>query len=83
MSFLGKTIRLKGKSMKGKNRVREHGDEWNVNAETDRVLFAKDKSGPWLYVVPAGKDHDHKAGRWIHATNDLDFVLFIQVDNKP
>lgn len=78
MSFLGKTIRLKGKSMKGKNRVREHSDEWFVQAETDKVLFAKDKPGPWLYIVPLGKDHDHKSGRWIHGDKDLDFDLFIQ-----
>lgn len=42
MSLLGKQIKLKGISQKGKNRVREHGSDWIVFAETDRVLFQLD-----------------------------------------
>ena len=77
MSLLGKTIRLKGKTMKGKNRVREHGDLWNVLAETDHVLFAPSSKGPWLFVAPVGKNQDDKASRWIHGLTDLDFEIFI------
>ena len=79
--FLGKNIRLKGKSQKGKNRVREQGELWSVFAETDRVLFSAGKVGPWLFIAPAGKNQDDKSSRWIHATNDLDFDVIIQVDN--
>lgn len=83
MTFLGKNIRLKGKTQKGKNRVREHGEFWFVFAETDHVLFAKDKAGPWLFISPMGKDQNHKSSRWIHGNSDSDFELFIQVDIIP
>jgi len=83
MTFLGKNIRLKGKTQKGKNRIREHGEFWFVFAETDHVLFAKDKAGPWLFVAPAEKNQNDKSSRWIHSTNDLDFDVFIQVDIIP
>ena len=78
MSILGKTIRLKGKTQKGKNRVREHGEMWTVLAVTDHVLFSSDRTGPWLFVAPEGKTQDDKASRWIHRLDDLDFILFIQ-----
>ncbi len=75
MSLLGKKIRLKGLSMKGKNRIREHGDDWIVLAETHTVLFAPTKLGPWLFAAPIGKDQNHKSSRWLHATEDLDFEV--------
>jgi len=77
MTILGKTIQLKGTSQKGKNRVREHGDRWTVLAETDRVLFAPNSQGPWLFIVPRGRDQDDKAGRWIKTTGDADFVVVV------
>lgn len=76
MSLLGKTIRLKGKSMKGKNRIREHGDEWIVLAETDRVIFSQ-LTGGWLFITPLGKTQDDKASRWISAVTDFDFEVVI------
>lgn len=78
MTFLGKNIRLKGKTQKGKNRVREHGEFWSVFAETDHVLFRQDMVGPWIFISPQGKDQTHKASRWIHATTDIDFEVFLQ-----
>lgn len=75
MSLLGKTIRLKGKTQKGKNRVSELGDLWSVMAETDAVLFAPSSKGPWMHIVPFGRSHDDKASRWIHGLNDLDFEI--------
>ena len=80
MSFLGKKIRLKGKSQKGKNRVRENGETWMVFAETDKVLF-NPQPGLWLFVSPEGKDQDNKASRWIHGVSDIDFEVVVQVDN--
>jgi len=78
MTFLGKTIRLKGKTQKGKNRVREHGEMWSVLAVTDHVLFSNDSAGPWLFITPEGKTQNDKASRWIHGLQDVDFDLFIQ-----
>jgi hypothetical protein len=75
MTLLGKNIKLTGKSQKGKNRVREHGNDWNVLAETDVVLFSPGKKGPWLFITPVGQGHDSKAARWIHAISDQNFLV--------
>lgn len=75
MALLGKTIQLKGISQKGKNRVREHGDRWTVLAETDRVLFAANIPGPWLFIAPLGMGQDDKASRWVRAHGDTDFTV--------
>lgn len=75
MSLLGKTIQLKGLSQKGKNRIRENSNQWTVLAETDRVLFAPNGVGPWLFIAPVGKDQNHKSSRWIKVAGDLDFLI--------
>lgn len=75
MALLGKEIILKGISQKGKNRVREHGDRWTVTAETDRVLFAPEKKGPWVFITPVGKVWDDKASRWVRVDDDADFSV--------
>lgn len=75
MAFLGKEIQLKGLSQKGKNRVRDHGERWTVLAETDRVLFAPDKAGPWIFVAPVGKGQNDKASRWVRVYGDADFSI--------
>lgn len=80
MPFLGKQIHLAGISLKGKNRVREHGERWTVHAETDRVLFAPNRPGPWLFIVPIGRNTNDKAGRWILASGDTDFKV-VTVDD--
>lgn len=69
-----KTLKLTGKTMKGKNRVREHGQLWVVHAETQIVLF-NPEPGPWLFVAPVGKDFQDKSSRWIHAVDDKDFIV--------
>lgn len=73
--FLGKTIRIHGISQKGKNRVRENGDEWVVLAETDHVLFAPNQPGPWLFIAPQGQDQHGSGTRWVRAVGDQDFSI--------
>lgn len=75
MALLGKIVKLSGISQKGKNRIRENSDSWVVLAETDRVLFAPNQSGPWLFISPVGKDQTDKAARWIKASGDTDFQI--------
>ena len=75
MSLLGKRIQMQGLSQKGKNRVRELGSIWHVLAETDTILFAPGKNGPWLFIAPPGKDMNDKSSRWVHATSDPDFSI--------
>lgn len=77
MALLGKTIQLKGISQKGKNRVRDHGERWTVLAETDRVLFAPNNPGPWLFIAPHGQGQNDKASRWIRANGDSDFTMVV------
>lgn len=75
MSHVGKRIKLKGTSQKGKNRVRDWGETWVVLAETNTILFAPSMPGPWLYISPVGCGHLHKAARWIKLTDDADFTI--------
>ncbi len=75
MSLLGKKVKLTGISQKGKNRVRESGETWIVFAETDTILFSPGVKGPWLFLSPEGCDQNHKAGRWVKATADQDFIV--------
>lgn len=75
MSLLGKEIQLKGLSQKGKNRIKENNTIWVVLAETDSVLFAPGKPGPWLFISPIGKDQNDKASRWIKSSDDPDFEI--------
>lgn len=73
MSLIGKIITLKGKSGKGKNRVRELGDEWEIVEISDGVLFS-DVPGPWYKVSPSSRSDDDK-DRWIHSKNDEHFIV--------
>lgn len=73
MSLLGKNVQLTGLTQKGKNRVRENGSVWHVLAETDTILFAPAKKGPWLFVAPPGHTMHDRASRWVHLREDPDF----------
>ena len=59
-------IELIGKTVKGKNRIREHGKFAKITQESKRVFFTY-KEGPWFYIKP----HE----RWVHANDDPDFTI--------
>ena len=65
---------LKGKTQKGKNRVRELGEAWRVLETTDSVVFSP-QSGPWAMIVPINGDQDK--ARWVHLSNDADFEVTV------
>ena len=65
------TMRLTGKTQKGKNRIREHGNDWVLIRVSNMVLFDK-KPGQWFLVAPC---NNGSASRWIHSTNDKDFGI--------
>ena len=67
-------LTLVGISKKGKQRVKERGDQWRIVSARDTVLFS-DKRGLWFLIVPAGKPDDDASSRWIHSTNDNDFLV--------
>jgi hypothetical protein len=69
-------VSLKGKTQKGKNRVRELGAQWQVEREADSVLF-NDDPGPWLLIVPL-VDPTGTKFRWLKKFHDQDFdITFI------
>ena len=64
-------MRLTGKTQKGKNRIREHGDLWVLLKTRDSVLFDT-KPGQWFLIAPC---NNGSASRWIHSINDRDFEI--------
>jgi hypothetical protein len=66
-------LTLKGKTLKGKNRVREHGENWVVLKVRDSVLFDQ-RAGPWLRVAPQSAPSLGQS-RWVHATADDNFTI--------
>lgn len=63
-------IKLFGKTLKGKNRIRELGNEWSIIRTSLTVLF-NPAVGPWALVQPVN-GHTLQS-RWIHLTHDVDF----------
>lgn len=61
-------IKVRGKSQKGKNRVRERGEVWQLVRTAADVLFSSEH-GPWLLL----ESLDGKSMRWMRATGDKDF----------
>jgi len=66
---IGQTILLEGISLKGKNRVREHGSTWMIKDVWEQVSFSN-IPGPWIRVEAADGN-----GRWIHISQDKDFRI--------
>ena len=62
-------IRLEGKSKKGKNRIREQGQDWDIIARSSKVLFSSN-TGPWMLLRSV--ELPDKI-RWIHLHEDQDF----------
>lgn len=59
-------IELIGKTIKGKNKIREKGKFASIKQETQTVYFSA-REGPWIYIIP----HN----RWIHKIDDNDFIV--------
>ena len=73
-------IELKGKSLKGKNRIRELGRDWIILGKHDLVFFdSRTGPGMWLKVAPMKINTVSSVflekWRWIHATDDKDFDI--------
>jgi len=64
-----KKVKLLPRTKKGKERIKQWGDEGTVKEIRGTVLFSQDK-GPWLLVTAGDRDC-----RWIHAKNDKDFTI--------
>ena len=69
--MIGKILTLKGKTQKGKNRIREHGTSWQVRMDFKSVPCLDDKPG--LFIAPIGDDGSNS--RWIRQVDDKDFEI--------
>ena len=67
-------MKLRGKSLKGKNSIREHGEFWTLEFEADTVIFDS-RPGPWALVSPCRSDDPDGHSRWIHLKEDRDFTV--------
>lgn len=75
------TLTMSGRTLKGKNRIRENGSCWVVLKVTDKVLF-DERAGPWLSVAPC-KTPTTAHSRWVHGTNDDNFTIKINPEPNP
>lgn len=65
-------IRLIGKTLKGKNRIRESDTAGHfMIAEVRESVAFSDRVGPWLRVENGNPDQ----GRWVHASEDTHFKI--------
>lgn len=65
-------ITLTPKSARGKQIIKECGDQWRVLDKKESVLFSQD-SGPWLRIEPANdmpRQERDRATRWVHQSRD-------------
>lgn len=83
---VGDVITLRGKTLKGKNRIREHGDKWIV-CEVDRSVISRNLG---ILIAPAGYLNGEGGSlnvgaslirvtdgyaRWLHPTKDFHFQV--------
>lgn len=66
-----KLIKLEGKSLKGKNRVREHGEMWRVLKQKDGLVFIE----PDKQAREVNNESHTLEFRWISINNDKDFTI--------
>ena len=63
---------IEGKTLKGKNKIREAGtNKWVVLDESETVQFSNEKN--WIHILPDGKAK--KLSRWIQRNNDINFTV--------
>lgn len=75
---VGQLVRLTGKSLKGKNRVREHGSLWKVLDCSRQVQCLNLRAG--ILVCPVTTLDS--ASRWIEVDGDRDFEVTVEVFHR-
>ena len=72
---------LKGKTLAGKNKVRNAmrlltNNSWLILEQKDKVQFNQEK-GPWVKIAPVCSDFNKAAEltRWVHLNDDKDLSL--------
>jgi|TARA_R110002020_G_scaffold133237_2_gene297352 hypothetical protein len=74
---VGQTIRLKGISRHGKNRIHEaKGDTWRISKIRREVSFKTTAPGPFMLLQSTGGTDS----RWVSKINDPNFEVVEVVD---
>lgn len=64
---------LKGKTLKGKNRINEQGDQWFLKEVSETF---DGKPGPWLFLEhPSTGTNPMAPARLVHKNNDIHFEV--------
>ena len=73
----GQIVKVVGVSQKGKNRIRENGNEWEVIAGPQHVRF---DSGEHVLLAPKGHDKEEvTVWRWVKVNEpDKDFAFVVE-----
>ena len=61
-------VRLEGKTKKGRERIKQSGEIWNVDerwSASDRVLLHSPKTGDWRWVWVVGEDLNFRIVEWL------------------
>lgn len=61
-------VKLEGKTKKGRERIKQHGEIWNVDerwSNSDRVLLFSVKTNDWRWVWVVGEDLNFKIVAWL------------------
>lgn len=69
-------LKLRGRTQKGKNRIRELGESWEIIASVESVGFSSEKN--WILIHPVLNPDKI---RWIRANDDIDFEIIREAEN--
>lgn len=72
---IGQQVRLVGKTLKGKNRIREHGDLWLVSDIREEVISKNGKKAVALVSVKTDEHGWPSDSRWVAVESDDDFTI--------
>lgn len=72
---IGQQVRLVGKTLKGRNRIHEHGKLWLVSDIRDQVISKNGKKAVALVSVKADEHGWPSDARWVAVENDDDFTI--------
>lgn len=68
--LLNHNVRLEGKTLKGRNKIRQRGDVWTLFQIRKKVMFSG-SPGPWWLL----ESKDRVALRWVNESSDPDFKI--------
>lgn len=63
-------IRLKGKSLNGKQKINKFGEDWILAVRREVVSFSMERN--WVLIFPISNE---EKVRWIQEKNDWDFEI--------